>query len=382
MNDDQNSFELGPIRPPSEAKSLMLRVTRNCPWNKCTFCGLYKNESFSVRPKEQIFRDIDLIKEAVDILSESSLLSPTEKKVKLSIYLNTLQGTDKWAFHTARSWIENEMESVFLQDANTLVIKPNDLVDILNYLHKQFPHQKRITSYARSQTVSKMSDTNLLAIANAGLNRIHIGMESANDQILKIIKKGASKVIHIEAGQKVKHAGIELSEYFMPGLGGVKLSRENALDSADALNQINPDFIRVRTLAVKKELQLFDTYKEGVMTRTTDLQMAEELLLFIESLQDIDSTIKSDHIINLLPEVEGSLREDKSKMVSVITSFLNLSRDEQILFQVGRRMGYMQSTNDLQIVQRRQAAESIMFQNSVTDKNIDRFVEQRINQYI
>ncbi len=382
MNENQTGFELGPIRPPSEAESLMLRVTRNCPWNNCTFCGLYKDKKFSVRQNEQVFRDIDLVKETVDILLSSERLTVEEQNHALSAYLDTLQGTDKWAFQTARSWIENRMESVFLQDANTLVIKPNDLVEILNHLQKQFPHEKRITSYARSQTISRISDKDLSRIAQAGLNRIHIGMESANDQILEIIKKGSTKAIHIEGGQKVKRAGIQLSEYFMPGLGGADLSRENALDSADALNQIKPDFIRMRTLAVKRGLQLFETYEQGILTRATDVQVTQELLLFIESLESMDSTIKSDHIINLLPEVDGHLQRDKSKMVSVLTDFLNLNRDEQILYQVGRRMGYMRSTKDLQITQRRETAESVIYQNGITAENIDSFVEQRINQYI
>jgi len=382
MDENKERFELGPIRPPSEVESLMLRVTRNCPWNNCTFCGLYKDTKFSVRSKDQVFRDIDLIKECVDLFLASSELPVPEQQAKLSAFLDTLQGTDKWAFHTARSWIENRMESVFLQDANTLVIKPNDLVEILNHLKKQFPHEKRITSYARSQTITRISDEDLKRIADAGLNRIHIGMESANDQILEIIKKGATKEIHIEGGQKVIRAGIQLSEYFMPGLGGATLSRENALDSADALNQIKPDFIRMRTLAVKKGLQLYDTYQEGVLMRATDIQVAQELLLFIESLEQMNSTIKSDHIINLLPEVEGNLQRDKNRMVSVLTEFLNLDRDEQILYQVGRRMGYMRSTKDLQIAQRRETAESVIYQNGITAENIDSFVEQRISQYI
>ena len=139
-------------------------------------------------------------------------------------------------------------------------------------------------------------------IAEAGLNRIHIGMETGSDVILKLVDKGTTKAKQILAGQKVKAAGIELSEYFIPGLGGNEYSELNALETADALNQINPDFIRIRTLAVTERGSLMEDYKKGIFTRANDTKMVEELLLMIENLQGITSTIvSSDHIINLLP---------------------------------------------------------------------------------
>ena len=382
MKKEYKGFELGPIRPPSEAQSLLLRVTRNCPWNKCTFCSLYKDEKFSTRPKEHIFKDIDLIKRNIDAITKTSDLDFAMKKETLNNHFKSLSRDEQWAYYSADSWINNGMESIFLQDANTMVIKPSDMIEILNYIKKVFPHEKRITSYSRSQTVANISDENLKAIANAGLNRIHIGMESANDTILKLIKKGATKESHIKGGQKVKKAGIELSEYYMPGLGGIEYSKDNALDSADALNQINPDFIRIRTLAVKDNLELFEDYNNGVFTRTDDVQTAKELLLFIENLHDIDSVIKSDHILNLLPEVEGNLKQDKNKIISVLNNFLTLSREEQMIYQVGRRVGYMNSTEDLKNLHRRKAAEHIIEDEGISSNNINLFIENRLNQFI
>ena len=154
------------------------------------------------------------------------------------------------AFHSALNWVRSGMQSVFLQDANTLVIKPDDLVAILEYLRQVFPQVERVTSYARSHSVARISDEDMAHLAGAGLNRIHIGMESGADDVLEFIKKGVDQKTQIVAGQKVKSAGIELSEYFMPGLGGRLYSRENALETAEAINKINPDFIRIRTLAI------------------------------------------------------------------------------------------------------------------------------------
>lgn len=382
MKDNYNGFELGPIRPPSESQSLLLRVTRNCPWNKCTFCSLYKNERFSMRPKEHIFKDIDLIKENIDMINEFSKLEIHTQEIKLNKYFKSLNEDNKWAFFSAKTWLENDMKSIFLQDANTMIIKPKDMIDILNYIKKIFPNKKRITSYARSQTITKISDEELKNIAKAGLNRIHIGMESANDTILKLVKKGASKEIHIKGGQKVKKAGIELSEYYMPGLGGIEYSKENAIDTADALNQIEPDYIRIRSLAVKDNLELFKDYENGTFTRSSENQVIEELLLFVQNLKEMDSVIKSDHILNLLPNVEGNLKTNKKKIISVLENYLSLNNKEQMIYKIGRRSCYMNSTDDLKNKQRRVAVENIIRQENIDENNINDFIENRINQFI
>ena len=309
-NERYSGFEQGPIRPPSESESLLLRVTRNCPWNQCTFCGLYKGEKFSIRPVEDILKDIAAIKAAIASIQSGI---PFDEKTD-----------DQWSYYTAKSWLNNGMQSIFLQDANSLVIKPDDLVAILSAIRENFPEVERITSYARSQTVARISDKDMARLKKAGLNRIHIGMESGSDIILKKIKKGADKETHIKAGLKVKQAGIELSEYVMPCLGGVEYSEENAIETASALNQIDPDFIRIRTLALPDQSGLAADQRLGLFTRAGDILVAKELLLLIESLNGITSTIISDHIINLLPEIEGTLPEDRKYMLSVLKNFLSL----------------------------------------------------------
>ena len=382
MKNDYKGFELGPIRPPSEAQSLLLRITRNCPWNKCTFCDLYKNERFSMRPKEHIFNDIDVIKKSIDFLKSIVDDDLEIQQRKTNRYYKNLEEDQRWAFVTARTWLENGMESVFLQDANTMIVKPKDMIEILNYFNKVFPNEKRVTSYARSQTITKISDEDLKSIADAGLNRIHIGMESANDTILKLVKKGATKDIHIKAGQKVKKAGIELSEYYMPGLGGIEYSQENAIDSADALNQIEPDFIRIRTLAVKDSLELANDYENGTFTRVNDKKVVEELYTFIKNLNEMNTVVKSDHILNLLPELEGNLLTDKVQMLNVLERFLELSPEEQMMYQVGRRLTYMKSIDDLKKPNLRQAVETVINIDNLNMDNLEQFIETQINRFI
>ena len=348
----------------------MIRVTRNCPWNRCTFCSLYKNTKFSLRPVSHVLKDIDLIRSYVErIKNGDTTFSPIS------------QG-EGMAFHAALTWVRNGMKSVFLQDSNSLVIKPDNLVTILQYLTDTFPEVERITSYARSHTIARISDQNLDRMAAAGLNRIHVGMESASDKVLSLIQKGTDKAMQISAGRKVKQAGMQLSEYFMPGLGGKVLSREHALETADALNQINPDFIRLRTLANPDDVELFKDLSAGTFEPMGDTMVAEEILLFIESLKGITSTVKSDHILNLFQEVEGTLPEDKEKMTSVIKQFLSMELEEQMLYQIGRRSGIFSRLDDLNDPELRRYAQRNFSDLQVTPQNVDRIVAETMKRFI
>lgn len=380
--EEYNGFEIGAIRPPSEAESLLIRVTRNCPWNKCTFCSLYKGERFSIRSKEHIFKDIDLIKTCIETFKKLEDVSNVERQEQLRILRKTLGSEDRWAFQSAWGWYQGGMESIFLQDANSLVMKSKDLIEILNYIKVNLPDVKRITSYARSHTIARIKDEELKAIGEAGLNRIHIGMETGADKVLTLVKKGVDKATHIVAGQKVKRANIQLSEYFMPGLGGNEYSKENALETANALNQINPDFIRIRTLAVTKKSELIKDYDSGTFSRTNDTKMVEELYQLVKSLDGITSRVKSDHILNLIPEAEGTFPEDKQKILSVLKWFLDLEEEEKMIFRVGRRTGVMGGREDLYDTARRERTLSIMKENYITLDNVDSIVDELMNRFI
>jgi len=378
---DYQGFELGPIRPPSEAGSLLLRVTRNCPWNKCTFCGLYKDEKFSIRPMDHVRRDIDRVGYFVDEIKKTICESSGDRGGWASLHAELSPG-DQLAFHAALTWMRGGLKSVFLQDANTLVIKPGDLVAILEHLRQVFPQVERVTSYARSQSIARISDDDMQRLASAGLNRIHVGMESACNEVLDFIRKGVDKQTHILAGQKVRRAGIELSEYFMPGLGGERLSRDNALETADALNQIDPDFIRIRTLAIPEVVELHKDVEMGHFKPLGDRKMAEELLLFLDSLQGISSTVKSDHILNLFQEVEGCLPRDQGKMTAPIRTFLALVSQEQVLYIVGRRTGIFTRLADLDDAVLRGHAEKAMIAHQVTSDNVETWAAQMMQRLI
>lgn len=378
-----NGVEVGPIRPPSEALSLLLRITRNCPWNKCKFCGLYDQTKFSIRPKEDVIQDIDTIKKWIDLFKEAEHAGADKQNHLMNQSENKLDEAESWAYTSAINWYQNGMKSVFLQDSNSLVIKPDDLVIIITHIKRQFPAIQRITSYARSETIARISDEDLKRIADAGLNRLHLGMESGSDVILGLVEKGTTKANQILAGQKVKAAGIELSEYFMPGLGGKEYSSLNALETADVLNQINPDYIRIRTLVVTNYAPLREDYKRGIFTRTNDTDMIKELLLMVENLDGITSrVICSDHILNLLPEAGGRLPEDKAKIVSTLKRYLDLPEHEKIIYRIGRRTAKMSSLDDLNNRAIRNHVEELIRQNRIDSNNVDAIADDLMKRYI
>ena len=188
------SFEQGPIRPPSEAYSLLLRVTRNCPWNRCEFCHTYRGQRFNLRTVEEVRKDIDTIKGIVSEIRSLSWSQGFGGKITAPLANFILQHPNQFpeGYRSAILWLYTGGRNVFLQDANNLVHKTKDLIGILNYLLEVFPSIERITTYARAKTVSQKSVEELRDLRSAGLSRIHIGLESGNDFVLKYIQKGVT----------------------------------------------------------------------------------------------------------------------------------------------------------------------------------------------
>jgi radical SAM superfamily enzyme len=197
-----------------------------------------------------------------------------------------------------------------------------------------------------------------------------------------MIEKGADKKTHIEAGRKVKKSGISLSEYVMPGLGGRKYSREHAVETADALNQINPDFIRIRTLAIPNHTPLFEDLQEKRFEKLTDLECAEELRLFIENLKPMDSNIVSDHVLNLFEDINGNLSKDKDEMLSKIDRFLSLSDYDKMIYQVGRRTGLFRGSGDLADRSRYERAARTASKLNMTPENADSVIAELMKRFI
>lgn len=321
---DYDNFEQGPIRPPSEADSLLVRTTRNCTWNKCKFCSLYKGQAFSIRSVEEIKNDIDAM---------------------------SLTG-----------YYDNCI-SAFLQDANSIVLSPDKTEEILYYIKKKFPKINRITTYGRADTLSKITVDEYKRLYAAGLNRIHSGYESGSDDVLKLINKGNTKEQEIEAGKRIKQSGIQLSVYFMPGVGGKEFSAENYRETADVINQINPDFVRIRTFVANKRSGMQEDIDAGIITECTDVEKAMEIKHLIENINNCDGELVSDHIINLFETVKGNLKTDKDKMLEIFNEFETLPVRDQQRYQIARRIGLVRGVKDMKNL------------NSEYNKHVDELLE-------
>lgn len=340
------TFELGPIRPPSEAYSLLIRATRNCPWNKCLFCHLYKGCKFELRPVDEIFKDIEAAKAITEGIKEMAWRVGYGNEVRQVAATLYNQPQYSQCVRSVALWLWGGGESAFLQDSNSLIMRTPQLIQVITYLKDAFPGLNRITSYSRSHTSARKSLAELKELKDAGLDRIHIGLETGYDPLLNYMQKGVTSEQQVKGGRKVKDAGISLCEYVMPGLGGKKMSQQHARETARVLNEINPDYIRLRSLHVSPSMPLWSKLQDGDFELQTEDDVVEEIGTFIDNLQ-VTSYLKSDHIVNLLAEVEGKMPEDKQECLKVVNRYLSLPEEERLNFRLGRRMGYYESLADL-----------------------------------
>jgi len=342
------SFEQGPIRPPNEARSLLLRITRNCPWNRCQFCPVYKGKKFSLRTVAEIKDDIRAARQMADRVKDISWSMGSGGAIDDAVISRVFNdpGVGDQQRQVAL-WLYYGTGACFLQDADNLIMPTADLLEVLSFLRATFPEIRRVTTYTRSRTLLRKSAEALAQIRAAGLDRVHIGLESGCDAVLKLMEKGVTGAQHIEAGRKCRQAGLELSEYVMPGLGGQQLWEDHARDTAKVLNAINPHFIRLRSLRVPPRVPLYQKLADGTFTLQTDDDLAKEVRLMIAGLDAITSTVSSDHIMNLLEDVGGTLPGAKQTMLAVIDRYLELPDEDRLIYRAGRRGGTYRCTEDL-----------------------------------
>jgi hypothetical protein len=314
-------------------------------WNRCKFCPIYKGEKFQLRSVEEIKQDIRTARAIQDKIKELAWKSGHGDRVR-EIAAMVCHNAPNDAYRNVALWMYAGGEHAFLQDANTLIIKTGELIEVIKYLKETFPDISRITSYSRSKTAAKKSLAELVELREVGLSRLHIGLESGYDPVLQLMDKGVTAADHITGGRNVVASGISLCEYVMLGAGGKRMWREHALETARVLNEINPDFIRFRTLTIQSRMPLHNDVVNGAFVRATDEEIVEEEKLLIESLK-CRSQIVSDHMINLLQEVEGKLPGDKAKMLEVISRFQALPPEERDNFKLGRRLGIYNRLDDL-----------------------------------
>ncbi|MCL0093266.1 radical SAM protein [Dehalococcoidia bacterium] len=309
-------YELTPIRPPSEARSLLVRATRNCPWGRCTFCYamLYNRERFQLRPVEDIKQDILVMKSLAQEITGWAGEHGYGDRI------------EQVAMHNGIFWLTNAgVKTAFIGDANSLIMKTDELAEVIEFLYQAFPTLERVTSYARAKTVLKKTPQELRRLRQAGLSRLHLGLETGDDELLVYTDKGTSAEEMIEAGRRVKEAGISLSEYVILGLGGEDRWKEHAKGTARVLNAIDPDFIRIRTLRILPGTPLEERVEQGEFKLLSPEGILREERLLIELLE-VNSEFVSDHVSNILP-IDGKLPEDKKEMLERIDVVLQAPSD-------------------------------------------------------
>ena len=264
------------FRPPSEWKSLIIQVTLGCSWNQCAFCEMYTSKQFRARKEEDVFRDIDAF--------------------------------IPYAFQIRR---------VFLADGDPLVLSTSRLIRILNHLKSTFPRLQRVSAYASPNNLNRKSLAELQDLKSAGLDLLFVGLESGDDEVLKMINKGETQSSMIEGLQKSKDSGLNSSVMIINGVGGVSFSEQHAINSAKLLNEIQPKYLSTLVLtAYKGEEHLKSRInKEFIMLNNTEL--IHEMRLFISYLDLQETIFRSDHASNHMV-LKGVLGKDKDRFMEVL----------------------------------------------------------------
>lgn len=308
MSAEEFYYEQPPYRPPTEAYSLLIRVTRNCPWNKCEFCSMYKGCKFELRPVEEVKEDIRAMGRVADTVREWAWRNGYGDQVGAVARANGIL------------WLnDGEVRHVFLADSNSVIIKTRDLVEIVEFIYETFPTVERVTSYARGKTLAKKTPEELRMLREAGLTRLHVGLETGDDELLAYIQKGATSDEMILGGRKAVEAGFELSEYVMPGLGGRERWEQHVRGTARVLNGIDPQFIRMRTFGVIPGTPLDEKYRRGEFTMQPVERLLVEVRALVEALEVTSEFVVSDHVMNrYMWGADGRLPGDKQRILTTL----------------------------------------------------------------
>ena len=284
-----DDYDTPVFRPPSEAASFILRVTRGCAHNSCTYCNMYRGVKFEKLSDDQIMRQIAMA------------------------YSTDAEGVRR----------------VFLADGDALVLPTERLLNILAVLKKYFPNLERVSSYAAPRDILAKSVEELTELRRAGLALLYYGMESGDAQTLKDIRKGVNDKQSIEAGKRVIAAGMKLSIMIILGIAGKEGSTRHALATAHAINEIKPSMLSALSLMLYRGSELKEQFERGEFHPLTPAQLMEELKLIMEHVDLPESEhmiFRSNHVSNYI-RLAATLPRDKEQLLKDIAkSILHLKQ--------------------------------------------------------
>ncbi len=262
-------------RPPSEADSLLIQVTLGCAWNKCTFCTMYSEKPFRMRKLEDVKRDLA-----------------------------------ECAPHAAY------YKRIFLCDGNALVLPQEYLEDVLQTIRTLFPNLQDVRAYASSKDILRKSEEQLKRLAQLGLGMVFTGLESGSDKVLTAVRKGESREDMQNASKMLHKAGIKQSISIISGLGGPQHWQEHMLQTAQALNVMQPQYLGLLALTPPSAMGYPDETEGGPLQGPSELQQLQELKLLLENLQLKDCLFSSAHVSNTY-HVRGQLPQDKARLLQL-----------------------------------------------------------------
>ncbi len=295
------------IRPPSEWRSYYLPLTSGCSNNTCTFCNYYYSSKLRMRELEDVKQEID----ALALYYQRGIRLPTVPDI---------------VYYLAQQW---DGKRVFLQDGDALVYPFPKMKEALQYLNAKFPTLGRIAAYATPQDVLRRKVSELKALKELKLGILYMGVESGDDEILRRVGKGVDYRQIVEAGKKVKEAGIILSVTVILGLGGIEKSKEHALKTAEILTKIDPEYAGALTLTLVPGTPLHHEWQQGNFSLLTPFEFLEELKMIVENSSFSDCFFSSMHASNYF-SIRGRLPQDKQRMLAELEQVL-ASRDLSLL---------------------------------------------------
>lgn len=275
------------FRPPSEADSLLVQVTIGCSWNQCTFCDMYTEKKFRIRSMDEIKADL-------------------------------IEGS-RW---------RDRIRRIFLCDGDSLVLKTPMLLEILDTIRELYPDLEAVRVYATAKDILRKSHEELCQLQQAGLEMVYIGLESGSDTVLTEVRKGITKAEMIEAAHAVTKAGIRQSVSIISGLGGQELSEEHILETADALNQMQPDYVGMLVLHAGNDTDMYRKIAEGTFRLPSAQQVLSEMKLLLEHLELKHCYFTSAHASNYI-DVRGRLPQDKDDMLITIHRLTELVNERE-----------------------------------------------------
>ena len=265
------------FRPPSEARSLILPVTNGCSWNQCTFCEMYAAPQKKFRPR-------------------------TQDEIETDLQNVAARGVP--------------VRRIFMADGDAMALSTRRLMAVLNAIQTHLPDVQRVSAYCLPRNVSNKSVEELKELRDAGLRMVYVGCESGDDEVLRRVNKGESYASSREALMKLGAANITRSVMILNGLGGTELSAQHAINSAQLMNDAQPEFLSTLVVSFPMGMARFKTHFPNYeLPDTTGLM--QELGLMIAQLNLSDTIFRSDHASNYLV-LKGTLGRDKERLLAQI----------------------------------------------------------------